>query len=911
MKTFLFDSLNRFRRYSKELDTMAEIRKCLCGKAWLVFNNSGDREVYIFKEDGSLIISINGNITRGSWQYLSENNSIAISASNQEYMVHPAFLDNILFALQVDGTENYAFLIDQKNAQNFAPRSLDDLHQYFRQKEQKRIEEENRKREEQRLAELKRIEEENRKREEERLAEQKRIEKEKKEREERERRERKQREEEQKNRLAEEIYKDEIIKSRLICFLIYSVSDFFWKFVACLFALLPACWVFYDVFLNGHLFGALICWFLALMSCFFLCWHLVRFSFYSPLTLILRCRLKKFIKNNRTYNTDMLYRLVKCHNYKPTSFDIFKLSYNEFKKLTLDQIPTNEIYYTTKDIRLLSLSLSGVQILSHVYYRELDLLIVTFDKDVTEIRDRAFSDCSSLTSISIPPSVTKIGDSAFAGCSSLRSISIPESVTKIGDRAFYGCSNLTFITRLESLTEIGERGGGNCRLSISILPSVTEIGDNAFNGCSSLTRIIIPESVTQIGQGAFSGCSSLTRITIPESVTKIEEKAFDGCSSLTSITIPESVTEIGQSAFSGCSSLTSITVSKDNKVYDSREDCNAIIHTESNTLIRGCMNTVILPSVTEIGEGAFSGCSSLTSISIPESVTKIGDKTFWGCSSLTGITIPQSVEEIGEDAFYGCSSLTSITVSKENKVYDSREGCNAIIHTESNTLIRGCENTIILPSVTEIGEDAFWGCKSLTSITIPKSVTQIGKGAFSRCSSLTSIAIPPSVTEIGYRAFSGCSSLTSITVSKDNKVYDSREDCNAIIHTESNTLISGCKNTIIPPSVKEIGKGAFDGCSSLTSISIPPSVTEIGRNAFHGCSSLTSITIPPSVTKIGLDVFFCCSSLTSISIPPSVTEIGPDAFSGCTRLTEVRIPKDCNVHRSAFNHCPRVLIIRY
>ncbi len=185
MKTFLFDSLNRFRRYSQELDTMAEIRKCLCGKAWLVFNNSGDKEVYIFKEDGSLIISINGSVTKGSWEYLSENKSVIISASNQEYMVHPAFLDNILFALQVDGIENYAFLIDQKNTQNFAPKSLNDLHQYFRQKEQKRIEEENRKREEQRLAELKRIEEENRKREEQRLAEQKRIEEEQKEKEER------------------------------------------------------------------------------------------------------------------------------------------------------------------------------------------------------------------------------------------------------------------------------------------------------------------------------------------------------------------------------------------------------------------------------------------------------------------------------------------------------------------------------------------------------------------------------------------------------------------------------------------------------------------------------------------------------------------------------------------------------
>ena len=167
--------------------------------------------------------------------------------------------------------------------------------------------------------------------------------------------------------------------------------------------------------------------------------------------------------------------------------------------------------------------------------------------------------------------------------------------------------------------------------------------------------------------------------------------------------------------------------------------------------------------------------------------------------------------------------------------------------------------------VTEIEKRAFSRCSSLTSISIPESVTEIGECAFFHCSSLTSISIPPSVTEIGHRAFLGCSSLTSITVSKDNKVYDSRENCNAIIHTESNTLISGCKNTTIPESVTKIGEWAFCGCSSLTSITIPESVTEIGEYAFSGCSS----------------------------------------------LTEVRIPKDCHVDEFAFEDCPNVQIIRY
>ena len=153
------------------------------------------------------------------------------------------------------------------------------------------------------------------------------------------------------------------------------------------------------------------------------------------------------------------------------------------------------------------------------------------------------------------------------------------------------------------------------------------------------------------------------------------------------------------------------------------------------------------------------------------------------------------------------------------------------------------------------------GCKNTT---IPSSVTGIGWHAFEDCSSLTNITIPSSVTEIGY-AFSGCSNLSSITVDEKNTVYDSRNNCNAIIETKSNTLVCGCKNTTIPESVTEIGGYAFCGCSSLTSITIPFSVTEIGGAAFCGCSSLTSITIPSSVTEIGGAAFSECDSLTSIT----------------------------------------------
>ena len=289
-------------------------------------------------------------------------------------------------------------------------------------------------------------------------------------------------------------------------------------------------------------------------------------------------------------------------------------------------------------------------------------------------------------------------------------------------------------------------------------------------------------------------------------------------------------------------------------------------------------------SVTSIGEWAFAYCSSLTSITIPNSVTSIGRYAFLGCSGLTSITIPNSVTSIGENPFDGCSGLTSIVVEEGNTMYDSRENCNAIIETASNTLITGCENTIIASSVTSIGDWAFKNCSGLTSITIPNSVTSIGRYAFLGCSGLTSITIPNSVTSIGENPFDGCSGLTSIVVEEGNTMYDSRENCNAIIETASNTLITGCENTIIASSVTSIGDWAFKNCSGLTSITIPNSVTSIGSWAFSDCSGLTSVTIPNSVTSIGESAFDGCSSLTSITIPNSVTSIGYAAFQSCSSL---------------------------
>ena len=190
-------------------------------------------------------------------------------------------------------------------------------------------------------------------------------------------------------------------------------------------------------------------------------------------------------------------------------------------------------------------------------------------------------------------------------------------------------------------------------------------------------------------------------------------------------------------------------------------------------------------------------------------------------------------------------------------------------------------------SLTSIGSSAFFNCTGLTSVTIPNSVIIIRNNAFSGCSALTSITIPNSIEYIGESAFAGCSALTSITVEKGNLAYNSRENCNAVIDSETNELILGCKNTVIPNSVTSIGNYAFYGCYGLTSVTIGNSVTSIGNNAFSGCSGLTSVTIPNSVTSIGDEAFANCLGLKSITLGNSVMSIGNWAFDNCLELTTV------------------------
>lgn len=349
------------------------------------------------------------------------------------------------------------------------------------------------------------------------------------------------------------------------------------------------------------------------------------------------------------------------------------------------------------------------------------LISIVIPESVTTIRSSAFSGCSSLADVTIPDGVTSIGGSVFSDCSSLVSAVIPESVAGIGEYAFSSCSSLADITIPEKITSIEKGVFSDCSslTSIRIPDSVTSIGAYAFSGCSGLESITIPNGITSMGYGAFWGCSGLTDIRIPDGLTKIEACVFNECSGLKNVIISKNVTEIEKNAFKDCGSLESIKVDAENTMYDSREDCNAIVMQPGN-LVLGCKNTTIPESVTSIEKYAFRNCSGLTSMLIPENVTSIGEFAFEDCSNLESVIISDGVTSIEMGAFSNCSGLKSI---------------------------------IIPGSVKSIESSAFLGCGSLNNVIIENGVESIGYCAFEDCGSLKSVSIPESITNIGGKAF--------------------------------------------------------------------------------------------------------------------------------------------------------------
>lgn len=366
----------------------------------------------------------------------------------------------------------------------------------------------------------------------------------------------------------------------------------------------------------------------------------------------------------------------------------------------------------------------------------------------------------------------------------------------------------------------------------SVKESTIIICDRAFAN-TSLTSVDIPEGTEIIGSYCFWYCQKLASVILPNSLREIRGCCFGHCAKLTSLFVPKNVERIGRQVFAWCNNLHSVVVDENNSYYDSRDNCNAIIESVSNTLYAACSSSVI-----------------------PKSVIKIGDNSFNYCERISTITIPGNVAEIGHQAFYGCKNLKDVVF---------QEG------------------------VREIGHYAFMEVNSLKTITLPSSLRTIGEGAFERCD-IDTIFIPEGVEVIWGNPFKG-NNPKHIFVSERNRNYDSRNGCNAIIQSHNNVLIAGCRSTIIPSSVTMIGEFAFDGCSGLTTIVVPEGVKEIASHAFANCGG-NSILSQKNENSLLFDLLKNeqCEGLISIYIPNSIERAWGFVFGAASNL-KIMIPK--------------------
>lgn len=734
---------------------------------------------------------------------------------------------------------------------------------------------------------------------------------------------------------------------------------------------------------------------------------------------------------------------------------------------------------------------SVTSIKNSAFFKCKDLKHVTIGASVVSIGKYAFQECFSLRSVAMGASVASIEEAAFAHCRSLAKLTVNAADPPICGKSVFASvdqGSCTLYVRLEhaekykaadtwknfaNIKTINASGkcGDNLEWTLDsdgeliitgdgpmysyfdeqidrwdptlvkkvwIDGQATTIGQRMFGACTELESVKLPNSLTHIDVNAFAGCSKLANVTIPNSVTQIGAFAFSGCSSFTSLTIPASVTNIESSITNYCMALKKITVDPNNKTYDSRGDCNAIIETATNTLISGCVatsipNTVnvigrsafegtnlikvdIPASVTSIGAGAFQACEKLTKVVMSPSLTHIDNHAFFDCISLKSVNIPDKVVTIKFFAFYNCKELKEVTIgssveSIEGEVFNycdkleriivkatnppvcgknyafntvDKETCRLVVPRESadlyktafewkdfvnvetlagmgkcgdnldwvlydtgelvitgdgamydyvyedkrakwdNELVKTvriegavtnigdhafdeCSNMtdIKMPNtITKIGSIAFSSCYALTDMSLPNTVTTLGSWAYSHCRSLTKVYIPKSLTDIGNWALIGCENVTSMEVEQGNPVFDSRDNCNAIIRSATNTLVAGCQTTVIPNTVTSIGRSAFYDCANLTNITIPTSVTTIEEAAFYRCRKLREVEIPDMVTTIGEAAFTLCQGLVSVKIPDNVVSLGKEAFEYCHDIKTLVLGSSlADIGDNAFHNC--------
>ncbi len=547
---------------------------------------------------------------------------------------------------------------------------------------------------------------------------------------------------------------------------------------------------------------------------------------------------------------------------------------------------------------------------------------------ITSIGDHVFDGCSEMTEIEMPNTIKRIGNYSFSNCSSLDKIIynhnnpeteckliLPKNTTSVGDYAFYNCTSFN---------------------ELVITDSVTEIGSYSFANCSNLINITFPKSLANIGSYAFANCINLTEITIPETVKNIGDCVFYNCFAIETAEIYGGADGIGLHVFNRCKALKELTlpfagfskesvdnpevVSEISAYFDNCENGDSDNYLNIGNahggavLVPKSLKKITILGGNRIPDCAFFNLKGVEIIEIPETITEIGNHAFENCTSLkinyitkdaNGIEkkefrIPKSIKSIGENAFINCSSAEFGDIEFPN-------------------------------TLTSIGKNAFCGCKGITSVKIPKSVKTIGESAFNNCSAIETAEIYGGADGIGLHIFNRCKALKELTlpfagfskVSADNPevvseisaYFDNYENGDSDNYLNIGNSHGGA--VLVPKSLKKItildgsriSDYAFFNLKDVEIIEIPETIIEIGKHAFEGCTSMKNGYIPEGIKSIGENAFINCSSAEfgDIEFPNTLTSIGKNAFSGCKGITSVKIPETVTtIGESAFNNCSAI-----
>ncbi len=560
------------------------------------------------------------------------------------------------------------------------------------------------------------------------------------------------------------------------------------------------------------------------------------------------------------------------------------------------------------------------------------------------IEDSTFENCAALLTTNLFDHATTVGSRALAGCSAFASLVLSDDLTSIGEDLLYGCTGLRELTTPfigEDLTDyqkydyLFDETTPIERLTVT---KATEIAKDAFRGSKTLRTVVLNE-VTKLGNRAFSNCSALEYVSCPK-VTSVPDEAFADCTLLATFEGIEAITsfgvgafrydnmlevssltatEIGNGAFRGCVSIEELTIAPatlGGYAFDSCTSLREVRMQGSATVIPEhafaycqSLESIEWTSVTELGESAFDGCRELAAIDLT-GVTKLGERALAGCSSLKQVIVPDSVTEMGEELFYGDDSLSLLRLPfVGEKAAKSNKG----------QLSRFVDRNKSVPLTVDVGAsriyESWFGGMSCVSDVILRNATAIDASSFTDLGGLTSVVLSDSISEIPDSAFFMCGRLTEIeggaAVKKLGKsAFDGCGLLEGVYFPATESIGARCFAQCISlvsigdmPALSFIGSDAFESCSSLESFVVPTTVTEVEAGMFSGCG-LTSITLHEGVKKIGKDAFKDCTVLEEIYIPNAVTEIGESAFEGCIALREIDLTgTSAKIGKNAFAYC--------